>query len=454
MAARLEEQPAGTVTGVYPQGAEREGAYRLLENGRVDAEALERARNLGCASRMEELGGVFLVPLDKTSIQLSDREGVRDFGSVGNRRYDKRGVQALTALALDAEGAPLGVLYQEMWARGETQSPPRRPGHRSRKRDRDRRPPEARESMRWVDAMRAAHALAQQHAPSARLWFQLDREGDFWGVHQLVDELGADATVRMLRNHVVRDADRRKAPLMTWLKEQPLAAWFQLTLAAHDGRPQRVARLSLRWGTAWLRLSLPGGRTRWVSRTFVYVDEPHRPRAHNRIQWLLATTARVRNVDEALRVVDAYKRRWRIEDFHRAWKSGCCNIESSQLQSLGAFRRWSIFTSSMAARAEHIKHYAREYPDAPATLVYTQEEIDAMIDWRLCETPKARTPYKPGDVPRLTEMTRWVGELGGYMKSSKAPPPGVVTLSRGLARLGPMVWGRRTRRRRRRTTSG
>lgn len=453
MAARLEEQPAGTVTGVYPKGAEREGAYRLLENRRIEAEALERARNLGCAARMEELGGLFLVPVDKTSIQLSDREGVRNFGSVGNRRYKKRGVQVITALSLDAQGAPLGVLHQEMWARGETRSPPRRPGHKSRKRERDRRPPKERESMRWVEGMRAAHAVAQQHAPSARLWFLLDREGDFWGVHQLVDELGVQATVRMNRSHVVRDADKRKAPLMRWIKEQPIEFWIDLTLPAHDGKPQRVARLSVRWGQAWLRLPIPGG-TRWVARSFVYVDEPHRARAENRIQWLLGTTGLVGNLKHALQVVDAYKRRWRIEDFHRAWKSGCCDIESSQLQSLDAFRRWSILTSSMAARAEHIKHYSREHPDAPATLVYTQEEVDAMLQWRLTETPKARTPYKLGDVPRLADMTRWVAELGGYMKSSKSSPPGALTIARGLARLGPMLWAQRTRGRRRRRTSG
>jgi hypothetical protein len=450
MASQLEAHPGGRLTKVYPRGAAREAAYRLLENEQVDVEELERARGVACMQRMQRQGGTILVALDKASIQLSDREGVRGFGAVGSRCLGARGVQVLTGLALDGEGAPLGVAHQDLWARSETPSPARRPGHKSRKRERDKRPPEARESMRWAMSMRAMHALAVQHAPGVELWFQLDREGDFWGVHQAAAELGVWATVRMNSAHVVRDAQGRPRPLMPWIKGQPIEHWLDLGLAAHDGQPARVARLSVRFGEAQLRLPTPGGAT-WVKQWFVYVDEPQRPRARNRIQWLLGSNRPVRDIHDAVQTIDNYKRRWRIEDFHRAWKSGCCDIESSQLQSLGAFHRWAILTSSMAARAEHIKHYSREYPDAPATVLYSRDEIDTVLQWRLEETPKARIHYQPGETPSLSEMTRWVAEFGGFMKSSKVLP-GAVTLARGLTYLDALVRGRNLARVRRKTS--
>ncbi len=439
MASRLEASPGGPVAKVYPEGKEREGAYRLLESPYVRVEELERARDVACMRRMQALGGTFAVPVDKTSIQLSDREGERNFGSVGNRRHGSRGVQVITGLALDAAGAPLGVAHQVLWARSETPSPARVAGHKSRKRKRDRRSPDERESMRWVDVLAQIHELAQEHAPRAQLWFQLDREGDFWGVHKLVAELGVWATVRMTKSHVVRDADENKEKLMVWIKAQPISHWIDLNLPAHDGQPKRVARLSVRFAEAQLRLPI-AGEYRWVSKTFVYVDEPYRARATDRIQWLLSTTRPVLTVDDAVAVIDNYKRRWRIEDFHRAWKSGSCDIESSQLQSLSVFHRWAILTSSMAARAEHIKHYSREFPDSPATLLFTQEEIDAVVTFRRIETPKARIQYNVGEIPKLSEMTRWVAELGGFHKSSKVVP-GAVTIARGLAYLDPLVQG-------------
>ena len=100
----------------------------------------------------------------------------------------------------------------------------------------------------------------------------VDREGDFWGVHQLVAELGALATVRLNREHVVRDTEGMKSSLKAWLRNQPIVEWRELHLPAHDGQPERSALLSLRFGQVRMRLSVPGG-TRWVDLSIVYLDE-------------------------------------------------------------------------------------------------------------------------------------------------------------------------------------
>jgi len=441
MAEALHAKPAGKVTEVFPKGKERQGAYKALENGLINADALELARNVACARRMQELGGTFVVAVDRTSVLLSDREGVRNFGGVGNWKWGTRGVQVMTGLALDAGGAPLGVLHQKIWARPGSTSPKRKPGHPSRKRERDPRPPEMRESFLWAETLRQLYTLTAEHAPRAQIWFQLDREGDFWGVHELVAELGVLATVRLRHEHVVRDTDGVKSSLKAWLRDQPIVEWRELHLPAHDGRPPRSALLSMRYGRVRMRLSVPGG-TRWVDMSLVYLDEGLRPNAQDRIQWILGTTHPVDELDQAQRVVEAYQRRWRIEDFHRTWKSGTCDIESSQLQSLGSFRRWAILTSSMAARAEHIKHYSREQPDAPATLVFTNEEIETLILWRRKAAPGAKKHCTPNEIPTLAEATRWVAEIGGYTKSRNSAPPGSVTIMRGLEYLETLVQGR------------
>ncbi len=77
MVSQLEEKPGGKITDVFPRGAAREAAYRCLENEHVKPEELERARNVACMGRMERLGGTIVVAVDRASIQLSDRDGVR-----------------------------------------------------------------------------------------------------------------------------------------------------------------------------------------------------------------------------------------------------------------------------------------------------------------------------------------------------------------------------------------
>lgn len=437
--ADVMANPAGTVTGVYPEGARRTAAFRHLESPYVRPEALEMARNIACAERMAEKDGVYLVVVDKTSILLADRDGKRGFGSVGNRRWGKEGVQVITAMALNGSRVPLGILRQDIWARSETPSPRRIPGHKSRKRKRDPRPAEERESIRWVEVIQEAHDVQLQHAPGARLWFHTDREGDFWGVHKLVAERGLYATVRMNRKRVVREKDAVQ-PLMDWMRDQTIRGFFELSIPSHNGRPERDAKLSVRFGKAQLRLPVPG-KTMWVDKWFVFVDECTRPRAADRIQWVLSTTWPVTDLKTALQVVENYAGRWRIEEFHRTWKSGGCDIEASQLQSFKAFRCWAIFTSSVAARAERLKHESRQQPNAPATVLFTLDEIETMLVWRRETTPGARISYQPGQIPTLEHMTRFVAEMGGFMKSSKVLP-GAVCIARGLVRLELLVLGR------------
>jgi hypothetical protein len=88
--------------------------------------------------------------------------------------------------------------------------------------------------------------------------------------------------------------------------------------------------------------------------------------------------------------------------------------------------------AAVATRIERIKHLSRDQPELPATTEYTQDEIDAAIVLRANET---RVAYKPGDVPTLGEVTRWIADLGGYMGSRRSPPPGSVVLRRGLEQV-------------------
>src|SRR3954471_13805571 len=41
------------------------------------------------------------------------------------------------------------------------------------------------------------------------------------------------------------------------------------------------------------------------------------------LEWLLVTTRPVESLDQALEIVSWYTRRWIVEEFHKAWKTGC-----------------------------------------------------------------------------------------------------------------------------------
>jgi hypothetical protein len=156
----------------------------------------------------------------------------------------------------------------------------------------------------------------------------------------------------------------------------------------------------------------------------VLVRERHRC-DEDRIEWLLLSTHPIRTRADVRAIVSGYALRWRIEDFHRTWKSGLCCVEETQLRSRQAIYKWATILASVATRAMRLTHQARQTPDVPATDELTRYEIDAIIALR---EPKG---VNPGDTPTLGQAVRWIADLGGYVGPWNGPP-GPKVIGRGL----------------------
>ena len=73
MMRRAMERGGGRISDVFCNAAERQGAYDLLEGGRVSGEALGAAMGRVSVERGEGEDFVF-VPIDGSSIQVVDRQ--------------------------------------------------------------------------------------------------------------------------------------------------------------------------------------------------------------------------------------------------------------------------------------------------------------------------------------------------------------------------------------------
>jgi hypothetical protein len=444
MASRMLEHPAGKQTEVYEDLAELEAAYRLYENEDVPPAELERARGEACARRLAR-DGIAVVPIDQTSISLKEHRWTRKFGSVGRRTLGARGVQAMTALGLDLAGATLGVLGQEAWLRSEAASPCRR---RGRGRRHDRRPAEARESFYWLRVLDMCELRLRQ-APGVQVWYQADQGADFWRVFDWAHRHGVLLTARISHERVVIKRGH-KSHLHPWIAGQPVAFGRRLVIPGRTGsggRAARTARLSVRYAkTTFLFTAVENGKRKVpVPLTVVAATEPRPPPGVEPIDWLLLTTYPVATSEDAVRVIENYTLRWRCEEFHRALKTGACDIEASELESFEAFSRFLIVSSSVAARVEHNKFMSRTQPYAPATSCYSEEEIAVMLALRTLRVARQPLTLAPELIP-LHLMTRWVATLGGYRYSRSRGPPGTLVLSRGMRILGIAVMGARAAR--------
>lgn len=412
VASDAVRRPRGTVTAVVGGAAEREGAFRLLESPAVDAAAVAEASQRSTVHRMRGRPWVY-VAVDQSTVSVIDRHNSKGFGRTQSGR--RRGMEVTSALAIDPSGTPVGLLSQQWWIRSDELSPYRT--------DR-KRPVEQRESDLWLRTMDQVSDRLGEEAPAP--WFQLDRGADFWRVFDFAKRCRGWVTVRAAHDRCLTDGRH----LRERVQSTKVAAQFRLRIPARrypDGTRQfeRVAQLSVRYAPVTLQMTTQDRKTVQAQVTAVHVRERDASK-DGRIEWMLLTTWPVGCAQHALQVVHGYCQRWKIEDFHRTWKSGGCHLERSQLRSVGAFLKWATILAAVAARAERLKNLARTQPDIPATTELSRAEIDAAI------VLSRNRKFKPGQELTLAQAVRLIAEAGGYTGRSSGGPPGSTTIRRGL----------------------
>lgn len=416
-------RPDGRVSACIDDKAERQAAYDFLEHEQVSSAAVTRAICAGamraCAKHRE-----VLVALDGSSLTLTDRTDEKGFGSVGDRRHGRKGLKVISALAMTPAGATIGLVGQEWWAR-EGRAPKKS----------QPRPLEERESYRWHLAVKMAGALAATHAKKTKLHFLADREGDASLLMQRLSHEGHLFTIRANGTRNVLTREGKPVNVRAFLSKKAPCVRYELNVPARGERRARRARMELRFASVQLVM-----RDRHIHRhetmavSVVWAKELGGGK--ERLDWMLYTPLLIDSAKSAETTVQRYAYRWRIEDFHRAWKSGGCNVERMQLRSKDAAIKWASVLAVVAARAQQLKAASRETPNAPAREHFSADEIEALVTLKRIQ--KAKNETITDEPPNLEVAVRWLSDLGGYI-GPRNGPPGATVIRRGLERIAPLA---------------
>jgi hypothetical protein len=166
----------------------------------------------------------------------------------------------------------------------------------------------------------------------------------------------------------------------------------------------------------------------------VVVSEVDPPAGQLPIEWRLLTTEPIETAADVLRVVDAYRARWLIEEFFKALKTGC-NYEKLQLETLHGLKIALSLCFALAWHMLLLRTLARDALDVPAGAVLTQAQLALLI----LAASAADNPWSvrlPQD-PTATDVMYAVARMGGHVRSNG--PPGWQTLGRGFQELNRLL---------------
>ena len=418
MAASLLVHPSPFVTGAFRTESEQTAAFRQLRSANLKVDDVVTAV-ADATARKASVESVVIVPIDGSSIAIRDVDGSKGAGLQSTRSMNSWGFKVMTAIALTVTAVPIGVLGLLWWTR------PRRIPRRTAEEKNKRRKSKSvmqKESGNWFRLLDAIVARLREFAPTCTAWFQMDRGADIAELLLHIVQQRLLATVRLA--HERRDVSAtQRTQLQSVTRSKPRGEYV-LEVPAGRKRAQRQARMVVRARNVTIRIP----RTLLtVTINVVHTREcGTAPSDETPIEWFLYTTANIETYELCTSIIAAYAKRWCIEEFHNAWKSGGTRVEQTQLRSQTAILKWATVLATVSLRAIRIAKLGREKPDVPASTEFSAHEIEAAI---LLRKPKGvRLSY----VPTMAQMVRWVADLGGYAGSRARSPPGKTVILRGL----------------------
>ena len=389
----------------------------FFDNQRVRHADVVAGQRAACVARLREQGEerVLLVQ-DTTSFDFKAHVHTTGMGPLENQHTS--GFLAHSTLMVSETGVPMGLWEQQVWVREDQAVGQRHQRHE--------RAFEEKESYKWVEGLPDLSAVVDL----AQGITVCDREAHIYEFLDAATAQGADFIVRASQG---RSFTLEGEAIFAEVTQWPVQQRYTLTLKRRPDREARDAQVELRFGTVTLQAPKRAQTPReTLTVQVVDVIEPDPLDGQEAVHWLLLTSLPVTTLAQAQQIVQWYSYRWLIERFHYVLKSGC-KLEERQLQSQSRLERLLGVFNLVAWRLLWLTYQTRQTPDASCLVVLAQEE------WQALYAHHHRTTQLPSAPPTLSQATRWIAQLGGFLGRKSDGEPGVKVLWRGWMRLQDIV---------------
>ena len=421
---QARRHPGGTLPEKLDSPADLKALYRLCNCEDVTHAALLASMRGYVFERIAEVKGPVLLLHDATELDYTTLTSIRDdLGQIGKGTHS--GYICQNVLAVAAEGGEvLGLADQILHRRANVPKKETLAQHRAR---------ETRESLLWLKGT--------THLPADA---------------QLIDVADQGASTFEFLEHeyksgrrfVIRNGQKRKV----YAGHEPVGPKHDMK--EHVGRSPELGRFTMdvqaqrgrkaRKGAEFIVRAVPvlvcpphakyGNHgddplPLWV----VQVTEVNPPSGEDAIEWTLMTNEPVRNFKAAWRVIGWYERRWIIEEYHKAMKTGC-RIEDMQFTAAERLQAAIALISAVATTLLNLRDASRR-ADARtrrATTLLAREYVEVLSSWRYHKVCLAMTVH---------DFYMALARLGGHQNRKHDHPPGWLVLWRGWTKLQSMLDG-------------
>lgn len=425
MVCGLADNVGKSVVQSSADSASVEGNYRLIRNKHISADPIAESGFQATVSLAQNYDEILALE-DTTSLAYS-RENMPDkLGHTSSAKNSKRrGILAHSILLYSpSQQHTIGLVEQRRWVRDSNTF-----GKKSKPKT---RPYKEKESYKWE---LASTAMSERLGDKMKDCISVcDRESD------IIEYLSYKCThnqrfvVRVNFDRPLEEGNR----LYDCLSAQTVAGNYQIRVPQKGGRKARDVTLSIQY--AKVSVLAPERKQKKHPPLPVYaltckeVNEG-KEEDNSGLRWTLLTTEPVESAEQARKIVSYYEARWRVELFHKVWKSEGTQVEELKMHTFENLEKVAVVQAFIACRLMQLKDMGDSDvgKSAPCSLCLTAPQ------WKLLYRAVHKKSPNGIAVPNVRWAYHSLGKLAGWNDSRRTGRVGWKTLNQGLTKLNNMM---------------
>jgi hypothetical protein len=420
----MQRHPGGTLPDKLSTPADLRAFYRLCDADGVTHAAIIAAARQHTSEKISGHPGPVLMLHDATELDFTSLHSLADdLGQIGKGFHRGFICQNVLAVAPDT-GEVLGLVDQILHRRDDV------PDNETLTELRER---ETRESLLWL--------RGTEHLPAdAKLIDVSDQGSDTFEFLEHEFHSGRRFVVRACKVRKVYAGHKPIGPkryLKEYVESLPELGRFTMDVQAQLGRKARKSAEFIVCGAPVLvcRPHAKHGNhgNDPLPLYVVQITESNPPAGEKAITWTLLTNEPVQTFEDAWRVAGWYERRWILEEYHKAKKSGC-QIEDMQFTTTTRLEPAIALLSVVAVTLLNLRDASRctNAKTSPATTILAPDYVDVLSLWRYRKIRHDLT---------IHDFFFALARLGGHQNRKSDHRPGWLVLWRGWTKLQAMLDG-------------
>ena len=392
IAQSCAEHPDKSLSGRFEDWAGLKAAYRFFSNSKATHQTLQQPHYHEVLEKARWAEELVLFIQDGSELLFNFHPWTHGLGPTADATGN--GLMFHSCLVAkyyeSKEPKILGLGYQEAWVRPEKKVIGG-----------------SKESEVWL------RTLKKLGRPQKN-WVRVgDRGNDIYDFLHGAIHSGWKLAVRARHDRKVEINGEQKR-LFPWIRRQVAKCKSTLFLKAKGKEFSGEVTLNITWTKA--KLLPPSKRNALTAEevTYIRVWCPERPK----LEWLLITNLPVENEEDAQKIVEIYRQRWLIEDYHKALKTGC-RIEDSQFKQASRIFALLGLLGVIATQLLAMREHCRLSPT-------TRAEDAIPKRWIMLIEQRLRVK-----IATVRDFWHCLARLGGFIGRKSDGEPGWQTIWSG-----------------------